>query len=589
MKTAYLKAYNLLTDNDRRGALMLLVLMMIGMVLETLGIGLIIPAITLMMQGDLVRNHPTIASFLQLLGNPSQSVLIIFSMVGLVSIYLVKNLFLGFLIWKQANFIFKVQTKLSHRLFSIYLRQPYTFHLQRNSAELVRNVGGEATAFSGVISSAQMLISELMVLTGITVLLLFVEPIGALIVAVVLGGAAWSFHRITRDRISRWGVERQIHDGLRIQHLQQGLGGAKDVKLLGRESDFLDQYYLHNIKSARVSKFQSILQSYPRLMFELLAVTGLAILVISMLSQGRNMGSIIPTLGLFAAAAFRLMPSVNRILNSVQSLRYSLPVVNLLYEEINLASAPVVDQTNSLTIFTNRLSLNNIKFQYSGAASFALDGISINIKKGETVGFIGESGSGKSTLIDVILGLLTPSDGHIEVDSQDIQQNLRAWQDQIGYVPQSIYLTDDTFRRNIAFGLPNDQSDDAAVKHAIDAAQLEYFVSSLPDGIETIVGERGVRLSGGQRQRIGIARALYHNPDVLVLDEATSALDKDTEDNVMDAIGRLQSKTIIIIAHRLSTLNICNKIYKLNKGKIVDEGLPSKFLKSEGLILSNQL
>jgi len=582
MKTIYLKTYNLLSNNDRRGALVLLVLMMIGMVLETLGIGLIIPAITIMMQDDLVSSYPSIASVLHFLGNPSQIVLITFAMLGLVSVYFVKNLFLGFLVWKQANFIFNVQTKLSHKLFSIYLRQPYTFHLQRNSAELVRNVGGEVGAFTSVIASAQMLIAELMVLTGISILLLLVEPIGALIVAIVLGGAAWSFHRLTRDRISRWGVERQYHEGLRIQHLQQGLGGAKDVKLLGREVDFLDQYYLHNMNSARVTKLQSVLQNYPRLIFELLAVTGLAILVISMLSQGRNMSTIIPTLGLFAAAAFRLMPSVNRVLNSVQSLRYSLPVVNLLYEEINLASEPVSEKTNSLMPFTNRLSLNNIKFQYSGAALLALDSITINIKKGETIGFIGESGSGKSTLIDIILGLLTPIDGRIEVDSQNIQKNLRAWQDHIGYVPQSIYLTDDTFRRNIAFGLPNDQIDDAAVMYAIHAAQLEDFVSSLPDGIETIVGERGIRISGGQRQRIGIARALYHDPDVLVLDEATSALDTETEIGVMNAVMALHcNKTIIIVAHRLSTVEKCDRIYQLERGKIIAEGSPDKMLFSK--------
>ena len=581
--TNFSKIRALLTPVERRGAMALLPLMMVGMLLETLGIGLIIPAITLMMQGDLVARYPAIASILGFLGKASQAELITAVMLGLVGVYLVKNIFLAFLIWRQTNFVFDVQANLSQRLFTTYLRQPYTFHLQRNSAQLFRNVTGEVSIFTEVMTSALMLFTELMVLVGIAILLFLVEPLGALIVVVMLGGTAWSFHRMTRERISRWGVERQLHDGLRIQHLQQGLGGAKDVKLLGRESDFLEQYHTHNIKSARARKLQSALQNFPRLMFEFLAVIGLAILVISMLNQGRDMTSIIPTLGLFAAAAFRLMPSVNRVLASVQALRYSLPVVDTLYEEIKLISPePVSQQTSSPEIFKNELSLTNVTYQYPGATSEALDGISINIRKGESIGLIGSSGSGKSTLVDVILGLLAPSGGRVEVDGHDIQQDLRQWQDQIGYVPQSIYLTDDTLRRNVAFGLPNEQIDDLAVQRAIKAAQLEEFVSALSEGLETVVGERGVRLSGGQRQRIGVARALYHDPAVLVLDEATSALDGATERGVMEAVTALQgSKTIIVVAHRLSTVEHCDRLFRLEHGKVVDEGTLEKILSSQ--------
>jgi ATP-binding cassette, subfamily B, bacterial PglK len=580
MKTTYTKIYNLLTPSEHRGALVLLALMIVGMLLETLGIGLIIPVITLMMQGDLGVSYPVVANLFKYLGQPSQTDLIVFVMLGLVGVYFVKNLFLAFLIWKQTHFVFDVQVKLSNRLFANYLRQPYTFHLQRNSAELIRNVSSETVNLTIAITSIQMLVAELMVLIGIATLLLLVEPLGALIVVVVLGTAAWGFHRITRKRISHWGVERQFHDGLRIQHLQQGLGGAKDVKLLGRESDFLAQFYIHNMKSAHVTKLQSNLQNYPRLMFELLAVSGLAILVISMLSQGRDMTVIIPMLGLFAAAAFRLMPSVNRILSSIQSLRYYLPVVNTLYEEIMLASPePVSKQRNGSEVFRKNLCISNLIYQYPGAIVPALNNISLSIGKGETVGLIGESGSGKSTIIDIILGLLVPEAGFVEVDDQDIQLDIRQWQDQIGYVPQSIYLTDDTFRRNIAFGLPDDQIDNVAVKYAIQAAQLDDFVSSLPDGMETLVGERGIRISGGQRQRIGIARALYHDPDVLVLDEATSALDIETEVDVMKAVMALHGqKTIIIVAHRLSTVEHCDRLFRLGQGKIVETGTPAEIL-----------
>lgn len=572
----------ILTPAERKSAVVLLCLMVIGMVLETLGAGLLIPVINLLMRDDLATRYPAIQPMLVFLDNPTQAQIIMGTMMGLVGIYFIKNVFLAFLAWRQTSFVFGVQAQLSQRLFTAYLRQPYTFHLQRNSAQLMRNVTGEVNMFTGAINSTLIILTESLVLLGITTLLLLVEPLGALIVVLVLGGAAWGFQYSTRARITRWGKARQHHDGLRVQHLQQGLGGAKDVKLLGRESDFLAQYFIHNTQSARMAQLQATMQQLPRLWLELLAVTGMALLVLSMLAQGRDMASIVPTLGLFAIAAFRLMPSVNRVLGAIQTLRYGLPAVNALHEEIKLtASEPSTNQTKIANHITpsiqTEINLSNISYTYPGAPAPSLNGLSITIQKGEFVGFIGPSGSGKSTLVDVILGLLPPSAGQVLVDGQDIQGNMRAWQDKIGYVPQSIYLTDDTLRRNVAFGVPNEEIDDIAVQHAIKSSQLEEFVATLPDGVETIVGERGIRLSGGQRQRIGIARALYHDPSVLVLDEATSALDTATESGVMQAVTALQgSKTILIVAHRLSTVEHCDRLYRLDQGRVVTESVPTK-------------
>ncbi len=552
-------------------------LMAVGMSFETLGIGLMIPALAVMTQPDSVTRFPQIRPLLNYLGNPDQAQQIMIVMVGMVGVYLVKNLFLAFLAWRQTRFAYGVHAQLAQRLFTTYLRQPYTFHLQRNSAQLIRNVTGEVGMFTETILATLIMTTESLVLLGISILLFIVEPLGALIVVLVLGGAAWGFHRITRARIARWGEARQHHEGLRIQHLQQGLGSAKDVKLLGREADFLAQFRVHNTQSARVGQFQATLQQLPRLWLELLAVVGLATLVMSMLAQGRGMTSIVPTLGLFAAAAFRLMPSVNRVLAATQYLRYSLPVINTLYEEIKLASQTVESQrtrqkSHGASAFQTAILLTNITYTYPSTVAPALKGLTIHLQKGESVGFVGASGAGKSTLVDVILGLLTPSAGQVLVDGQDIQENLRAWQDEIGYVPQSIYLTDDTLRRNVAFGLSDDQIDDAAVGRAVQAAQLDEFVSGLPDGLETLVGERGVRLSGGQRQRIGIARALYHDPPVLVLDEATSSLDTSTEHGVMQAVRALHGiKTILIVAHRLSTVEHCDRLYQLDHGAVVEE------------------
>jgi ATP-binding cassette, subfamily B, bacterial PglK len=559
---------------------MLLILMLIGMALETLGVGLVIPALALLTQSDIAHTYPVLTPILHALGNPSQQKLVIGGMLMLVSVYLIKTLFLAFLAYRQTRFAYGVQAQLSQRLYAVYLCQPYTFHLQRNSAQLIRNVTGEVSMFTNsAIMPGLMLLTEVLVLIGLCTLLVVVEPLGALIVVTVLGTAGWGFYRMTRGRIVRWGKARQYHEGLRIQHLQQGLGGAKDVKLLGRESDFLEQYRTHNVQSARVGQLHNTLQQLPRLWLELLAITGLAILVFVMLAQGRALGTVLPTLGLFAAAAFRFMPSANRVLSAVQSLRYGLPVIDTLRKELSLAIPGMLNHHNSIKYFSKELELNQVTYTYPGATEQSLKEVSLVIKHGESVGFIGTSGAGKSTLVDILLGLLTPEKGKVLVDGRNIHENLRNWQDQIGYVPQSIFLTDDTLRRNVAFGLSNEQIDDTAVQRAIKAAQLEDFIVHLSDGLETVVGERGIRLSGGQRQRIGIARALYHDPAVLVLDEATSSLDTATERDVMYAVNALQgSKTIIIVAHRLSTVEHCDRLYRIEQGRVAAEGASADVL-----------
>lgn len=578
--STFAKIRELLSPAQRGSALILFGFMLIGMALETLGIGLIIPIIALLTQAD-PTSHPVGRTVVELLGNPSRRSLIVDAMLALTAIYVLKNLFLTFLAWWQTRFAFGIEIDLSQRLFTIYLRQPYTFHLQRNSSELFQNIGSEVGLFTAAISNAILLVTETLVLIGIGLLLLSVQPVGALLVVLVLGGAAVLFHRATRHQISRWGELRYFHAERSVQHLMQGLGGAKDVKLLGRETEFINQFNIHNTEGARVGQLMVTLQSMPRLGLELLMVAGLTTLVLSMLAQGAEVRTIVPTLGLFAAAAFRLTPSVNRVLLAVQSLRYQIVVLDTLRVEFSLPAPEPVARTDSETArFRDSVRLQGVTYTYANAPAPALVDVSVRIGCGECVGFIGPSGSGKSTMVDVILGLLTPEHGRVMVDDRDIQLDPRSWQDQIGYVPQMIYLTDDTLRRNVAFGLGDDQIDDDAVRHALAAAQLSEFVASLPDGVETFVGERGIRLSGGQRQRIGIARALYHDPAVLVLDEATSSLDIAAEQSVMQAVNKLQgTKTILIVAHRLSTVENCERLYRLEAGRVVAEGKPTELLK----------
>lgn len=574
------KILTLLNQEQRRSAYLLMALMIVGIMLEALGISAVIPVLALMGASDPAVTYPSIRPVLSWIGNPGKLQLIAMAMVALTGIYAVKTAFLVLLSWMQARFAFQLQRSVSMQLFNGYLSQPYTFHLQRNSAHLINNVVHEAHVFTHYcVLSGMVLFSEGVLLAGIFALLMFVEPVGAGLVVLVLGGTGLCFYRITRTYILRWGKSRQLHEGWRVQHLQQGLSGVKDVKLLGREANFLANYEAHNAGAAEVEQRQNFFQQLPKLLFELLAVIGLAAVVLAMLYQGKPIEALVPTIGLFAACAFRLMPSMNRALLAMQSLRYSSPVIGALSKELKLfsSSPPVIARQSVRLEFNRELVIEDLRYAYSETTTSALRGVSIRIRCGASVGFIGQSGSGKTTLIDAILGLLTPTAGRIMVDGVDIQDNLRGWQDQIGYVSQTIFLTDDTLRRNIAFGLSDCEISEVALLRAIRSAQLEEFVGSLSLGLNTMVGERGVRLSGGQRQRIGIARALYHDPSVLVLDEATSALDSETESGVMNAVEALHGqKTIIIVTHRPSTISRCDQVYQLREGLVLlaDEQSP---------------
>ena len=573
------KIWHLLTSSEKRKTLILLFLLLIGMLLETLGISLVIPAIALFTQDDIATNFPILKPILNAMGNPSHETQVRWGLTLLLVVYLIKNLFLAFLVWLQTRFTENLGARFSLNLYSIYLQQPYKFHLQHNSALLIRNIYTEVNLFVGALTSFLMLLSESFVLIALCLMLFIIEPLSALAVVILLGFSVGGFHRFTRNQIARWGIDRQYHEGFRFLHAQQGLGGVKDSILLGREKDFIDQFSIHNSKGYRVGQMISTLKQMPRLLLEFLAVAGIVIVFLVMLAQGNTIASILPVLAFFAVTAFRLMPSANRILGAVQNVHYHLPVINVLYKDMQL---PIINKESRelpTLLFNQTIEISKIGFTYDNSSEPVIIDMSFKIDYGELIGFIGPSGSGKSTLVDIILGLLKPSTGEIQIDGININKNLRGWQDNIGYVPQSIYLTDDTLRRNVAFGLANENISETAVNKAIKSAQLEGFIKGLPDGLDTVVGEHGVRLSGGQRQRIGIARALYHDPSVLVLDEATSSLDVETEAGVMEAIEALHGKkTIIIVSHRLSTVENCDRIYKLKKGLVIDEGTPERIL-----------
>ncbi|CAM8394652.1 MdlB ABC-type multidrug transport system, ATPase and permease components [Candidatus Methylopumilus universalis] len=573
----------LLSREERVAGYILIVFMLIGMLLETFSIGLIIPVMSFLLKLGNENYKGTIPL------NLNQKDIIFFGAIFFISVYLVKTLFLGFLSWRQSKFIFESQASLSERLLSKYIHSPYVFHLERNSSTLIRNVVSEVSQYGiNAISPSLILISESLVFAGLVFLLVYIEPLGALFVLALLGIASAIFYKTIRNQSLNWGNLRQYHEGLRIKHLQQGIASAKDVKLLGRENEFLDLFRQHNLQASKMAQFQHTLQLLPRLWLEFLGVAGILTLITIMFTKGNSAETIVPTLALFAASAFRIIPSINKLLGALQSLRYSMSVVNLLKQEFSLNE----DTPSNLNcdsdnfIFKNKITFKAVSYKYPNSENYALLDINLNFVKGSMIGLIGMSGSGKTTIVDLLAGLLEPTSGKVLIDDLEIETIKSIWQRKLGYVSQVIYLSDDSIRRNVAFGVPEDEIDDDAVNRALKLSNLNDFISTQPLGVDSLIGERGVRLSGGQRQRIGIARALYHDPELIILDEATSALDLETEFDLMQTINCLKSKkTIIVIAHKLSTISNCDFVYKIEKGKIVQQAIPSGiYFANESLI-----
>ena len=441
--------WRLLKSSERRKLVGIVFLILVGLVLETLSLGIVMPVVAILTQDDYQTRYKWLTDTL---GSPSREDLIVIVMLLMVGIYVVRSLFLLWSSWVQKGFSAALSGRLSQRLFTIYLRQPYLFHLQHNSSTLMRNSRNANVVVTGGIDPTLVLLTDGLVAIALFTLLIIVEPVGTMITLVAFGVGAWVFQLLTRRRIERWGDQRNLHDGMILQHLQQGLGGAKDVKVLGREREFLDQHDKHLKESLRINRVYSVLQTVPRIYMEILTIAGLAALVISMVLQKQSFTEIIPTLGLFAAAAFRVMPSINRLLGALQTLIYSRSIIASVYADFKLDAPDDIELIASQP-FSDQLELQSVTFQYPTANAPSLQDVSLIVRRGEAVGFVGPSGAGKSTLVDVILGLFAPTTGAVIVDGEDIQNNLRNWQNQIGYVPQSIYLTDDTLRRNVAFGL----------------------------------------------------------------------------------------------------------------------------------------
>ena len=559
----------LFTPTQRSKAVILLVSMLCAAVLEAAGIGIVVPVITMLMRGDMSGGFPQVDAVLMAVAHDRDQALTIVLLL-MVLFFLFKTAFLGWLAYFQAHFAFGLQASLSEALFRGYLAQPFLFHLQRNSAQLIRNALNETNQFTfGAVLPLLVLLTEVMVITFIFAILLAYEPAGTLLIVLIGGSIGGVLTWFTREKLRQWGELRQLHESARIQHLQQGLMTAKEVMLRGCEQHFFRRYAHHNAIGAWTGERQTTIQSVPRLLLELFAILTLVVVVLLARERGLATESLLPVFGLFSVAAFRLIPSANRILVAMQSLRFSLPVLQLLVRELNTCRQAENKPKQDVIQFQKGVVLRQVSFTFPDSSARILDSANVEIPFGAAVGFVGESGTGKSTLINILLGLLTPSDGEMLIDGRDYREVLRSWQSQIGYVPQHVQLLDDSLRRNIAFGQEDELINEGDLKYAVKAAQLDAFVEGIPGGLDSVVGERGARLSGGQIQRVGIARALYHRPKVLILDEATSALDHETEREIMAAVYALKGKmTMVIVAHRLSTLSYCDVIYRMEGGRL---------------------
>jgi len=557
----------LLGKRERLSLLGIVALTFFGVLLETLSLGAIIPVVTLL-QGN-ATEFSLFGSQIRLpmIDDSAQLLLL----MGLFSILLLaKHLFVLATTWLQNGFYAKLTVRLSSGLFTKYLQRPYYFHTRHSSSELITNTQNANLVITGVIIPAVTMASDSLLALGAIALLVALQPASTFWGIGIIALFALVFYRATGRVVNRWGASQMElrRDALKL--LQDGFGAVKELKVLGREALLVNQYEHTAHKLSRVNRGFVTLQSVPRLILETVAVVGLSLLAVSLSLAGRPGNEIIPILAVFAAGAFRLVPAANRFTVSVQQLRYSLPMIRALKVDLLESETRGVAGYNDFAF--ERLELRGVTFFHSERKEPVLKDLDFLIERGESVGIMGESGSGKSTLVDVILGLFDPVAGEVLLNDESLSGRMDAFHQMIGYVPQSVFLVEGSIRSNVAFGIANSRIDVRAVWDSLKLAQLDDFVAKLETGLDTLVGERGIRLSGGQRQRIGIARALYHRPQVLVFDEATSALDGDTESALLADIGRLsRGHTTIMVAHRASTLRNCDRVFHLHSGQLHDK------------------
>ena len=556
--------------------------------LETAAIASILPFLAMLASPELADSDARVAPLIALLGGQDQPETVARLGTAVLLILIVANAFSSLVTWLLLRFANRQGHALSLRLLASYLSKPYIFYLDRHTAELQKNVFGEVQRVTaGVLIPAAQIAARLAVVVLISALLVLIDPAMAMVVAVVLGGAYTALYRFARSKLHDAGRISVEAGTQRARHAMEALTGAKEIKLLGCEAEFLRRFEQPSLGWADAQTTAQALGQLPRYAVETVAFSLILVLAIYLLGAGRGSGQILPLLGLYAFAGYRLMPALQLIFAGVATMRASHASLEAVLRDLPRAdSVPPKSESAPGERMTLRsaVELVAVRYQYPAESGWTLQPITLRIPKNASVALVGATGCGKTTLVDLLMGLLRPSGGTLRVDGIDIDdRNVRAWQRSIGHVPQYIFLCDDTIARNIALGLPDGEIDVARVETAAQLARLHEFVASLPRGYDTMVGERGVRLSGGQRQRIGIARALYSDPDLLVFDEATSALDSVTESALLESLEGLAGyKTLVLVAHRISTVRRCDRVFVMDRGQIVESGSYEELVAREG-------
>ncbi len=555
-------------------------LQLIETILDFAGISLILPFVNVLIRADELNGAWWYRLIADLIHTDSTQSVLLFLTFLMMAVYVAKNLYILLLVNLRIRFISANRIRMGAKMLTCYMHKPYTFHLQRNTAEIIRNVNGDVASAFSVISTIFSLISDVLIILVLIVYLLAVDiwmTLGVLCALIVCSAV---YFLIVRRKVRKIGQENRIYGAKLIKSVHQSMGGIKEVKVMGREQYFADAYAEAGAQYVAQQRRFNVISAIPGRLIETLCMCSVLGVIAVRISAGGELTAIVPGLSAFAVAAIRLLPRANSVNSSINSITYNLPALESLYEDLKESERQ--EQERQLEIAEKKqrnkavpvgaesdILLKNISYTYPNKDKPVLCDVNLRIEHGTSVGIVGVTGAGKTTLVDIILGLLKPDTGTVCYGALDIHEDYAQWQKHIGYIPQNIYLIDDTIRRNVALGVQEEAISDEAVWRALEHAQLAGFVRELKDGLDTVIGERGVRISGGQRQRIGIARALYDDPEILFFDEATSSLDNKTEEAVMESVHAIGGgKTIILVAHRLTTLKDCDRIYKVVNGGV---------------------
>jgi ATP-binding cassette subfamily C protein len=572
----------MLTSRERWQALALGLLALAGAIAEALSIGAVFPFMALLSSPEAVLEHPAARVVWVWLGQPTTERLVLIGACGLLLLYLLKNLFLVGLYAFQSRFVCNVESRLGVTLLAAYLHAPYTERLSRNTADRIRIITTEVGRVTiGVMLALTALVSEGLVVVAIALLLVVAQPLVAVVTLAVLSIVALLMQTVFRRKLDAYRDSRVTTLSGMFRWVNEGMGALKEIKVLGREAYVLGEFKRNSRIYAHGTYLFTTLNLMPRIVFETAAVGALMLAVIATVLTGKALAGVIPTLTIFGLAAVRLLPSSSRIIASLNTLRYYSPAVDTVANDLRALPRAMPSAHADTSVVTARreafssLRLHAVSYRYPGSTTPALSEINLEIQRGDAIAIVGRSGSGKTTLADLLLGLLDPTAGTVDVNRRPIDSLRAEWRGIAGLVPQDIFVIDDTVRRNVAFGLPDVAIDDTRVWRALSMAQIDAHVRALPQGLDTPVGERGAKLSGGERQRLGIARALYTDPDILVLDEATSALDTATEAEFVGVLQSLRGRiTILVITHRVGSVDWCDRMLLMKGGRIIADGPP---------------